>query len=242
MFSNLFIRIFLIYSMAHFIDTSIGHCNESNHVILLHGLARTKRSMSKLEKYLVNNGYNVLNFGYDSRDKTIEELADDIFPEAVELCRKKGAKKIHFITHSMGGILVRYWLKSNKINELGRVVMLSPPNGGSEIVDLLKNNIIFKWLNGPAGQQLGTDINSIPNKLGKINFEAGIITGDFSINLILSLIIPGDDDGKVSVKNAMVYGMKDFLVIHSSHPFIMKNDRAISESVHFLKYGVFSKD
>jgi triacylglycerol lipase len=140
----------------------------------------------------------------------------------------------------MGGILVRYYLKENRIPELGRVVMLSPPNGGSEVVDKLGGTFLFKWMNGPAGQQLGTGENSIPKQLGPVDFDLGIITGDRSINLILSCLIPGSDDGKVSIENAKVKGMKDFRVIHASHPFIMKNKEAMSQVVSFLKTGHFA--
>jgi len=140
----------------------------------------------------------------------------------------------------MGGIIVRYYLKYNQIPDLGRVVMLSPPNRGSEVVDKFGQTLLFKWLNGPAGQQLGTGENSLPNRLGDVTFDVGIITGDRTINLILSQIIPGVDDGKVSVKNAKLKGMKDFIIIHATHPFIMKNPKAIEQTLSFLRTGKFS--
>jgi triacylglycerol lipase len=71
----------------------------------------------------------------------------------------------------------------------------------------------FKSINGPAGKQLGTGENSICRALGKVKFELGIITGDGSINWINSLIIPGKDDGKVSIESAKVEGMTDFLAL-----------------------------
>jgi hypothetical protein len=211
-------------------------------IILVHGLARSSNSMGKLEECLLENGYGVLNLDYPSRSKSIQEIADKIVPGAIEFCRKKGARKIHFVTHSMGGIVVRYFLKYNKIPDLGRVVMMSPPNGGSTVVDELKDNFIFKWINGPAGRQLGTDHESIPKKLGAVDFELGIITGDRSVNPLLSIIIPGDDDGKVSVESAKVEGMKDFTVIHATHPFIMRNKQAIEKTLLFLKSGSFDKE
>jgi hypothetical protein len=212
------------------------------YVVLLHGLARTQKSMTKMEKRLYDEGFGVLNIGYPSRSKTIEELAEEIIPNSVTLCREKGAQTIHFVTHSLGGIIVRYYLKHHHIPELGRVVMLSPPNGGSEVVDKFRQNFIFKWLNGPAGQQLGTGKDSLPKKLGSVAFELGVIAGDRSINLFLSLVIPGTDDGKVSVTNAKVDGMKDFIIINSSHPFIMKNRHAIKQTIAFLRQGEFKRD
>ena len=228
--------IFFLYSE--------GFCNDlsSEHVVLLHGLARTKSSMEKLEKHLEKQGFGVFNLGYPSRSKTIEILAEEEIPKALAYCRKKGAKKIHFVTHSMGGIMVRYYLKHHDISEIGRVVMLSPPNNGSEIVDEWRDNFVFKWINGPAGEQLGTDENGLPKKLGKVGFDLGIITGDRSVNLILSCIIPGKDDGKVSVQSAMVNGMDDFIIIHATHPFIMKNRHTIEQVTAFLICGKFKRE
>ena len=224
-----------------FLSEGFGETASSEYVVLLHGLARSKSSMAKLESHLSDKGYSVLNIAYPSRSKTIEELAGEVIPKAIERCRNNGAKKIHFVTHSMGGIVVRYYLKHYALPELGRVVMLSPPNRGSEVVDKLGQTFIFKWINGPAGQQLGTGNDNLPKKLGAVDFDLGIITGDRSINPFLSLIIPGTDDGKVSVNNAKVEGMRDYIVIHATHPFIMKNRQAIEQAIHFLKFGKFQK-
>ncbi len=210
-------------------------------VILLHGLARTERSMEKLGRHLAAQGYGVVNAGYPSRTATVQELAEETIPSAVAGCRDNGAKKIHFVTHSMGGILVRYYLAHNSLPELGRVVMLAPPNNGSPVVDKLKNNFTFQWLNGPAGQQLGTGESSLPKSLGPVDFDLGVIAGDRSVNLLLSRMIPGPDDGKVAVADTRVEGMKDHIVIHATHPFIMKNAQVIDQALFFLKKGAFKR-
>jgi hypothetical protein len=142
----------------------------------------------------------------------------------------------------MGGILVRYYLEHNEMPRLGRVVMLSPPNKGSEIVDKLGDTRIFKWINGPAGGQLGTDENSLPRSFGVPNYEVGIITGDKTINPVLSLLIPGKDDGKVSIENAKLTGMKDFLIVHKTHPFIMNDDKVLQQVEAFIENGVFMRN
>jgi len=218
-----------------------GQTSDRESVILLHGLARTKHSMNKMEKQLTAKGFDVVNWGYPSRHHTIEELAEKAIPAAIEVCRKKGATTIHFVTHSMGGILVRYYLKHHDVQDIGRVVMLSPPNGGSEVVEMFRNTFPFRFINGPAGKQLGTDASSLPRMLGKVEFDSGVITGDRSINPINSVLIPGADDGKVSVRNATVEGMSDFLVVHVSHPFIMKHREVITQTIHFLKNGKFDR-
>ena len=211
-------------------------------VILLHGLARSSSSMKKMGKALAKSGYVVQNTAYPSTKMSVSELASDVIPVAVERCVKDGARPIHFVTHSLGGILIRYYLEDNELDNLGRVVMLSPPNQGSEVVDILAGVPGFMAVNGPAGQQLGTDGESVPSQLGPATFDVGIITGDRSINLFLSAMIPGDDDGKVSIENAKLEGMADFLVVHHSHPFIMKKDLVIRQVLHFLEHGRFEAD
>jgi len=211
----------------------------SEHVILLHGLCRTKHSMSRMEAELIGMGYRVLNVDYASRTSSISELADTVIPEAVAECRAQGATIIHFVTHSLGGILVRSYVARHSLPELGRVVMLAPPNQGSEVVDILGRLWIFGVINGPAGRELGTGMNSTPNKLGPAEFPLGIIAGNRSINLINSLFIRGRDDGKVSVEKTKIGGMTDHVVLPTAHPFLMRNRQAIRQTIHFLHNAAF---
>jgi hypothetical protein len=209
-------------------------------VILLHGLARTASSMEAMQEALADSGFYVVNVDYPSRKYTIQELSHKVFPPALAACRAAASDSIHFVTHSMGGILVRYYLQYNTLAELGRVVMLSPPNQGSEVVDELKDFPGFRFINGPAGQQLGTGDSSVPLQLGPPDYEVGIITGNRTINFILSLLIPGDDDGKVSVERARLEGMVDFVVVPHTHPFIMESEDVIRQTTHFLRHGRFA--
>jgi len=191
-----------------------------------------------LEKYLSVRGYRVVNIDYPSRKHRIDELAKMVRQEVV--ANTTNGEKIHFITHSMGGIILRTIQQNDPLPNLGRVVMLSPPNQGSEVVDALGNLSLFGFINGPAGREIGTDEQSVPRQLGKIDFELGVITGDRSINWINSLLIPGKDDGKVSIERARIEGMADFRVEHVSHPFIMKDEKVMKECLHFLRNGFFS--
>jgi triacylglycerol lipase len=208
-------------------------------VVLLHGLTRSSRSMRRLERRLLRAGYTVANIDYPSREKSIEALAEPTIEKGLALCRKAKVERIHFVTHSMGGILLRYYLHESQIPELGRVVMLSPPNQGSEVTDAIGHLAVYRWLNGPAGDQLGTVTNSMPQQLGAIDAELGVITGDRSINWILSTMIPGPDDGKVSLESAKVAGMDDYRVMPVSHPFIMRDGEVIEEVLYFLAHGCF---
>jgi pimeloyl-ACP methyl ester carboxylesterase len=232
----MFLRILILMTI---VATSAPVFGAQEEVILLHGLCRTSRSMAEMERALTDAGYKVRNVDYPSRTASIQKLADDAIGKAIADCQRDGATKIDFVTHSMGGILVRSYLARHSVPSLGRVVMLAPPNQGSEVVDKLGWVFLFKWINGQAGTELGTDKNSTPNKLGTANFPAGIIAGDRSINWINSLLIPGDDDGKVSVERTKLADMSDHIVIHATHPFIMKNREAIRQTIQFMRTGIF---
>jgi len=230
-------RAFL-FSMLLVTATAISSASEG--VILLHGLCRTHRSMTKMASALEAEGYVVLNVDYPSRKATIEELAKTTIDDALLDSKIATVRKVHFVTHSMGGILVRQYLKTTKFDRLGRVVMLGPPNKGSEIVDALGDIELFNKINGPAGKQMGTGSDSVPNRLGPVKFELGVIAGDRSINWINSTMLKGPDDGKVSVARTKVAGMKDHRVIHVTHPYLMRNADVIRETIHFLRNGNFS--
>lgn len=212
--------------------------SQADSVILLHGLARSDRSMKKLEQALLNKGYSVHNVSYASTRKNIERLAEEAIGPTLKLCSKE--HRLHFVTHSLGGILVRQYLSHHEIENLGRVVMLGPPNQGSEVVDKLRNFPGFHFINGDAGLELGTGESSVPRKLGAANFDLGIIAGTRSINLILSQMISGPDDGKVSVANTRLEGMHDHLELPVTHPFMMRNTRVIEQVIHYLETGSFS--
>ncbi|WP_240221230.1 esterase/lipase family protein [Rheinheimera hassiensis] len=211
-------------------------------VVLLHGLARSAGAMDTMQQALDDAGYFTVNVDYPSRKHAIEVLASMVIPPALEQCRAKQSRVIHFVTHSMGGILLRQYTQHNVIADLGRVVMMGPPNQGSQVVDNLKDVPGFEAYNGPAGMQLGTGAHDIPKQLGPVSFELGVIAGTSSINLILSNFLPNPDDGKVSVENTKVQGMCALVTVEVSHPFLMKRQKVISQVLHFLTVGKFSGD
>lgn len=211
--------------------------HETECVIVLHGLMRTPRSMNKLQNALTEAGYLVVNDGYPSRDAEVEALADIAVNPAIANCREQGAERISFVTHSLGGILVRQYLANYDLAELGRVLMLAPPNKGSEAVDKLRSVPGMVLIYGPAVLQLGTDDSSIPRELDGPDFEVGIIAGA-SLGLFSGLL-PGDDDGTVTIESARLEGASDFIVMDASHTFIMNNDAVINQVLFFLENGYF---
>jgi triacylglycerol lipase len=221
------------------VAASWSDAGASRRVVLLHGLLRSASSMSRLEHSLAERGFDVCNVDYPSREHKIEVLARDYVAPAVERCFPDAAGPIDFVTHSMGGIVVRQLASARTVPAIGRVVMLAPPNGGSELVDEFGNWWLFRRINGPAGNELGTMDGSVPKRLGPATFEVGIITGDRTTNLVLSAFLPGRNDGKVSVASARLDGMKDFLVIPATHTFIMRNRMAIDQAIRFLETGTF---
>lgn len=197
--------------------------------------------MASMAAALENAGYTVVNTGYPSRAAPIEALAGEALPRALRDPRLEACGTIHFVTHSMGGILVRWYFGQKGVLCPGRAVMLAPPNQGSEVVDKLAGRRIFRMVNGPAGAQLGTEPGSMPNRLGAPDFEVGVIAGSRSINWMNSLWIPGRDDGKVSIERTRLRGMRDHVVVPAAHPFIMRNAEAVRQTLVFLRTGAFAR-
>ncbi len=217
-----------------------GAIQQTETVILVHGFGRRPASMAPLGRDLAAAGYRVVNVGYDSWDAPIE-LSKQL-RDTIDACCYDIAEQVHFVTHSLGGILVRKYLADHSPGHRGRVVMLSPPNQGSEIVDRVAALPFLHALLGPTAGELGTDAESLPNRIGPATFELGIITGDRSLNPFYSWLIPGPDDGKVAVESAALEGAAGLLVVPYSHSFIMNREPVVAEVIHFLREGRFSDE
>jgi pimeloyl-ACP methyl ester carboxylesterase len=209
-------------------------------VILLHGLGRTRWSFWRLEQALRHDGYAVVNRTYPSRAHPIVALARDWL--APLIAAQGAAPRLHLVTHSMGGILLRCYLRDHPVPNLGRVVMLAPPNAGSELADRLKPTWLYRTINGPAGQELGTE--DLPRALGPWpagQGELGIIAGDRSLNPLFSSWLPGPSDGKVTVASTRLAGMADFMVVPSSHTWLAWRGAVIRQIRLFLRSGRFAR-
>jgi pimeloyl-ACP methyl ester carboxylesterase len=186
-------------------------------------------------------GFATQNLGYDSRRKPLQSLAEDIHP-AIQRFAHDLDGSVHFVGHSMGGLLTRAYLARHRPQRLGRVVMLGTPNGGSEIADRLKNFTVYRAYFGPAGQQLMTERDSTTHAiLPPANYPVGIIAGDRSIDPISSAFLPKPNDGRVSVENTKLAGMTDHIIVSASHTWLARNQSAIDQTIAFLRGGRFSR-
>lgn len=228
-------------SVAPAFDESISLNNKNDVVVLLHGMFRDERAMRPVERYLDELGYTTVNVSYPSTKFEIETLAKNyLHPELQKLKLKQG-QKLHFVAHSMGGILVRYYLKDYSLEQVGRVVMIAPPNKGTPLADLLNDVTWVKPDYNPAKMQISVQEDSWVNQLGPVNFELGVIAGNNNKNWVTSLLLPGDDDGVVSVENTKIDNMKDFVTVPDKHYKLRANELVHQQVAHFLKYGQFYK-
>lgn len=211
-----------------------------DYVVLLHGVARTSKSMGKLQAAFEKANYRVLNIDYPSRSAPIGQLAEAIHP-LIENLQVEEGRKIHFVGYSMGGLVARAYIEKYRPAALGRVVLLGTPNGGSEVADFLKDNKLFHWAYGPAGQDLRTDAQ-LAALLGVVDYDMGVVAGTSTLDPISSyLIIKGPNDGKVSVASTKVEGMKEHVVLPVTHTFMPANKAVIAQALHFIGHGSFKK-
>jgi hypothetical protein len=220
---------------------SHAQASQEECVILLHGMGRTAFSLSDIETSLRERDYHVWNESYPSLSQPVEALSVPVIEAGLTHCRGKQAQRIHFVTHSLGGIIVRHYLQDHKIENLGRIVMLAPPNRGSEVADQMKDGFFYQAIMGPAAQELGTEKESLPNSLKPIDGEIGIIAGKKDGESWFLPEIPGDDDGKVAVERTKLPEMKDFLLVNEGHTFIMNDEEVIRQVLYFLGHGVFNR-
>jgi triacylglycerol lipase len=232
-------KTLLVFILAVFCASAHAQTDDEC-LILLHGMGRTSASMAYLGGQLEDAGFRVVNYGYPSTSYPIEQLATEHIPLAMQECGADDTQRYHFVTHSLGGILVRYYLQENTLPQGSRVVMISPPNSGSELADSFKDKAYYQWLTGPPGQQLGTSEDDLPKTLKPVDAEIGVITGVTTLEPWFSRLLPGDDDGKVTVESAQLDEMKDFLVVDSGHTFIMNSSEVIAAVENFLRQGSFA--
>ena len=205
-------------------------------VVLLHGLFHSRIALAVPHLRFRAHGFQPVGISYPSRSRPLEALADHVasrLPDPDE-------GRIHFFTHSLGGLVVRALIRRHRPPNLGRVVMVSPPNQGSELARRLKRNRFLRRLAGPVGPQLTAPAEEVAELLGPVDFELGIIAGHIS-RTIAAPLLNGPGDGRVRIDETRIEGMADFLVVPRHHVLIM-NDRVVAEqAAHFFRHGIFRR-
>ena len=212
---------------------------EAERVGLLHGLGRSARAMRRLAARFEQAGFVTTSIGYESTSQTLDEIVADVDGALADCCAD--ATRVNFVTHSLGGIVLRAWVAREGAGRVGRVVMLGPPNHGSEWVDRLGG---LGFLLGPTGRRLGTGPDSAPgelNALGPVPFEVGVIAGDSNFNWVGSWVLEGPDDGTVSVASTRLDGMRDFIVVPVSHSWMMYDAAVAQQAIAFVRDGAFER-
>ncbi len=212
------------------------HKNEL--VIILHGIARTSRSMHKIEKALLSAGYDVMNVDYPSRKEPINVLAEIVYEKIKQSAQK--AERTHFVCYSTGCLVLRELLAKHSLNNVGHIVFLGPPNQGSEVADFLQNNFLYRWVYGPAGLELTTK-QAKEKPFPLLAYPFGVIAGNCCLDPICHFILPKGNDGKVSIESTKLSGMTDHIVLNASHTFMITNKSVIKQTLHYLAQGSFSR-
>lgn len=235
----------LVVSISFVFLNAAAHAEDC--VVLLHGLASNPLVMKPMEVAIdIQPEFRVVNQGYRSYSADIETLAHEVLPKAIAACDLKPYESVSFVTHSLGGIILRAYLAENELAALDSVVMLAPPNHGSEVVDWVGQ---FRWLIpilGPAGRQLGTEDDDLPTRLPDAEFKLGVIAGNISESrerwFFWTERLPGEDDGKVSTQSAKLGNMSDYTQVEASHSGLLIEKAAIEQVLSFLRYGRFDID
>lgn len=209
-------------------------------VVLVHGIGRSHQSFAPMKKTMEQQGYTVVGFDYPSTQISIEAAAEYLQSVLQSL---DGITDIHFVCHSMGGLVLRAWLMKHGDPRIRRAVMLGVPNKGAKLADMLKSNPLFKLALGPAGQQLAsTNDQKFIDKLPVPTFEFGVVAGGRGKAKGYNPILKGDNDMTVLVASTRLPGAADFVLLPVIHTVLMSDERAIEKTIHFLKTGRFNPD
>ena len=219
-------------------DVAPEEANEREMVVLLHGLGRSNTAMWLLAHRLENAGFQVQRVGYSSLDVSPEEILDEVGPQ-IDHCCAKYPGTVHYVGHSLGGLLIRAYLQDRRPENLGRVVLMGTPNQGTPIVDRFRDIWWMKLL-GPTANALGTGNDSFPNTLEPPWYPVGVIAG-IAKRVNNEFFLPGEDDGLVTVEATRLDGMSDFIVIRTGHAFMRYDQEVARQTVAFLKEGRFSR-
>lgn len=206
-------------------------------VILVHGILRSSRCMRAFEAEFIKQGYKVLNVNYPSTKLDIKSIVEYLKPSIMVFA--KNLKKIHFVGHSLGGIIIRALLNVEKPANLGKVVLVGSPIQGSELARKFKKFRIFKWIFGPAGIDLALPSKEMSAMFGKIDYEIGVIAGFNKYNFLANLLLKEKNDGMVTIKSTQDQEISNHIIIETGHLRLAKNKEVIDKTIKFIKEASF---
>lgn len=203
-------------------------------VILIHGLLQSSRCMTSMAASFKDAGYTPIEFDYPSTQVTIPEAARYLDKLIKSL---DGIDEINFVTHSMGGLVVRAWSLEYDDPRLRRMVMLGTPNQGAELADITHQYWILRTAAGPGARQLGTRPNGLIPKLPLPKCEFAVIAGSSGTPAGWNPLIPGDDDGTVTVESTKLPGAADFVTVRTLHSRLLWDEESRLHCVNFIRDG-----
>ena len=227
----------LLGACASVPDTAYRQVDGDEVVVLVHGFSKHAQSMEPIGDYLAQYGYRFISVDYPSGEVNASEALALIHTQLAGCCDQ--ARRIHFVGHSIGGLLIRAYLAEYQVDQLGNVVLIATPNAGSEFVEAMNRMPGYAEATGPLLQQMVPGEQGIPAQLPLPDYPVGVIAGSRTHNPLSWLLLPGDDDGAVSVSSTRMEGMQDFLVVPANHHWLRHDQRVLEEVLHFIQYDHF---
>ena len=224
-------------------------------LVLLHGIYGKSSDMESIAQNFKDN-YRIINIQYPTTKETDEEISDlyiepnienikeQIFSENFHKKINKNFNqnvKINFVAHSMGTGILRYYLKENPLENLGKVVFISPPSHGSHLADVPFVDKLPSML-GKVVPQFSTKKDSFVNQLGEPDYDYMILIGNKTNNPLYSMIIRGKDDGMVPLKTAKMKSDNFKIIENTTHTSILKDKRTMKEISEFFKSSDLNKE
>ena len=208
-------------------------CASGDRVILVHGLLMSGHVFYPVGAHLARQGFLSILYDYPTRRACVEEHGAALcafIEKEMESMRESEAGKLHFVTHSMGGLLLRVALRQlspGTRSAIGRIVMITPPNKGSDVAEAVLRKLFF----AEKIVKCLPDLSSVPHSFANTfpepdeTFEIGIIAGSH--------------DRKVAVPSTHLAHERDHLILQSSHTAILFRKQTVHQTVHFLLHGTF---
>jgi len=214
---------------------------EREGVVLLHGLGMARWIMRPAERALGTEGYETLNLSYASTRRSLDAIVEALDKQIAPFAQQRRA--IHFVGHSLGGLVIRRYLVTRRPDNLGKVVMFGTPNHGSELANFTRQIGLERIFLGQMGDVLcvgrPTDVEA---QLGSVDYPLGVIAGNRpGWQNIFGPCFKETHDGKVTISSSKLAGMTDHIVVPYGHDEMVRKPEAQAQMVHFIRESRFER-